>query len=666
MNKATSNDGVIPQAVVREMVELSRSIGSDPSMVVYGGGNTSIKFNSLDHRGRERPILLIKVSGTDLATIEEDGFIGLFLDDLEALKACEELSDREMVEYFRHCRVDPSDEMPSVETLLHAWLPGKFVVHVHADAICALTNVEDGARKVTAALGDRVAYVPYIRPGFGLAKRVADIGAMEAVVLAHHGLVVWGESADEVSSSCRELVKRANDYLSGVGSGTEARVNSVDALTEDEKNQVLLRLRGLASIMTPKILHLRESARSFSDRPDAQALLDAGPATADHILRMSKGGVYVGDVGEISGSVARYRKEYLAYWERNNSRLSDEIVMHEPVPSVFLIPGLGLITTGATRRDAILAADAAEHSLAVASVARSAFGSAVALTEQEIFDVDYWPLELAKIAPHAGELVGRVVVVTGSASGIGKEIARHLAKLGACMVLTDRSEDALNSIVKELDATGEGAIGIPGDITNDLVVRKIFRTGIKEFGGIDGVVSGAGIAVGGTIDELSVEDIERSLAVNLTAHFLVTQHAFRVFRQQGMGGSIVYIASKNAFAPGSGFAAYSAAKAGEVQLGRIAAIEGGKDGVRANVVNPDAIFKGSALWSTDVIASRAAAHGVSEEELQEFYARRNLLGIPVESTDVAEAVSFLLSNRSRVTTGCVVTVDGGVVEAFPR
>jgi NAD(P)-dependent dehydrogenase (short-subunit alcohol dehydrogenase family) len=340
--------------------------------------------------------------------------------------------------------------------------------------------------------------------------------------------------------------------------------------------------------------------------------------------------------------------------------------MRSPLPNIALVPGLGCIAAGEDAAAARRNAEIALHSHLAAAQTLDAFGESEWLTEQELFEIDYWPSELYKLtlAPDPPELAGRIVVVTGAASGIGRETAFDLARRGAQLVLADRDSEGLEQTVSELSS--ERVAAVDGDLTEEEAVDRLVGTAVRTFGGIDAVVSNAGIATAGRLGELDLADWQRSLDVNATSHFLLTRKVLPLLERQGLGGSLVYVASKNAFSPGAGFGAYSAAKAAEVQIARIAALEGGPIAVRANVVNPDAVFAGSRLWSDEVRAERAAAHGVAPDELQAFYVSRNLLKVEVTPRDVAEAVAFLVSDRARATTGCVVTVDAGLPPAFPR
>jgi len=587
--------------LIDALVERSRRIGADAALVLHGGGNTSSKLLEHDHTGRERRVLRIKGSGSDLATCEARDFPGLWLDELLPLREREAMEDEEMVAYLARCMVEPDAPRPSIETLLHAFLPAAHVDHVHADAICALANAPDPEAAVHDALGEDIAVVPYRRPGFELSKRVAEHAGARAVVLAHHGLVTWGDTHEESYALTRELVDRAAAYVG---------LRPVEVVRREAAS--LVGLRGRLSQERKQVLAVDAAQEAIADRDDAGEIASMR-STPDHMLRI---GAQTGGDGP-----------------------------------VFLVPGLGCVAAGPNRRVAGMRLEIAAHTHASVAATRDRFGSTSWLTDEEVRDFMEWPLELYKLtlAPPPPELEGHVAIVTGAASGIGREIAVDLASRGAEVITADLHDAE-----------------VEGDLTDDHVADELVRTALGRFGGLDAVVFCAGAAAVGELGELPDDEWRRSIEVNLTSHFLLTKRVWPVLREQGIGGSLVYVASKNAFAPGAGFAAYSVAKAGLVQLARIAALEGGRIGVRANAVNPDAVFRGSQLWSDEVRRERAAAHGVAADELEAFYATRSLLGREVTTQDVAEAVSFLVSDRSRNTTGAVIPVDGGVPGAFPR
>jgi rhamnose utilization protein RhaD (predicted bifunctional aldolase and dehydrogenase)/NAD(P)-dependent dehydrogenase (short-subunit alcohol dehydrogenase family) len=622
---------------LERLVSRSRLLGADRSLVLHGGGNTSTKLIETDRLGNERAVLRIKGSGADLASAGPADFPGLWLDELLPLRSRPAMSDEEMVAYLAGAMVEPASARPSIETLLHAFLPARHVDHVHADAICALANAPDPAAAVRDALGQEVVVVGYLRPGFELACRVAEQAEARAVVLAHHGLVTWGETHEASYAATLELVALADDYLGGAGQ----EASEGEGLDEGR----LVRLRGRLSAARRVVLAVDRSQAAFADRPDA-ARLAALRSTPDHMLRIGARSSVLGSGPDDGAALDAFTSEQGA------------------PPRIVLVPGVGVVAAGASARAARQRAEIAAHTHASVAATLDRFGGASWLDEREVDAFEHWPLELYKLTlqPPPPELAGTVALVTGAASGIGRAVARDLAARGAHLVLADLDVDGLAETCSGL----EEAVAVHGDLSAAEAVERAVAAAVASFGGLDAVVLNAGIASIGPLDVVSEEAWRRSLDVNLTAHFLLTRRALRLLRDQAIGGSLVYVASKNAFAPGAGFGPYSVAKAGLLQLMRVAALEGGRDGIRANAVNPDAVFVGSKLWSDDVRRERAEAHGVPPEELEAFYAARSLLGRAVTGEDVADAVAFLVSDRSRSTTGAVLPVDAGVPAAFPR
>ena len=662
----------IPEAL-QQLVDRSNLIGDDMSLVVYGGGNTSSKGEVKDHLGRLQEVMWVKGSGADMRGSILSDYPGLRLSELLALRNMDELTDEQMTDFVTRALMDPSSRRPSIETLLHAFLPFKHIDHVHADAICALTNHADGKRITAEALGEGFAYVDWMRPGFELSKIVGDLANYDGVVLAHHGLVNWAEDSDACLARTREIVAKAQNFVSEykIPAGPPARHDDLD---DDEIRTLLLRLRGSVSREQHRIVRVDERLRDVADHPKLDAIVAGSVSSADHMLRIKPLSLALSDqvLGQEDGireAVDTYRADYDAYVERNLDLMPEGFSGHDSNPRVVMVPGLGAITTGINHADAKVAADIALHTHTVAATVSDTFGAPEPLPEAETFRFDYWPMELYKLSlkPTPKEFAGRVVAVTGAGSGIGRGIAMHLAANGASLVLADLDMESLEGVGAEITGAGgpEPRL-VGGDQSDPLVVSSTIRCAIDSFGGIDGIVPNAGIGVPGNLDDLTLEQWELGLRVNLTSAFLLTQEAIRAFKIQGIGGAIAYVASKNAFGPGAGFGAYSASKAGMIQLMRIAAIEGGKFGIRANAVNPDAVFDNSKLWEGGLREERAAAHGIAPEELEDFYAARNLLNRRVTTVDVASSVAFLLSEKASRTTGCVITVDGGVSAAFPR
>ena len=688
-------------AGIELLVYRSRLIGRDTRLVVWGGGNTSLKQVETDFRGHQVRVMRIKGSGSDLKTIEARHFPGIRLDDVEPLFGRDAMSDDEMVAYLVHCLMEPGSPRPSIETLLHGFVPHAHIDHTHADAILALTNTAGGRRHVEAACGSEVIWLPYSRPGFVLSREVAEAlrrhPEARGMVLEKHGLITWGATSRKSYDATIEMNTRAEEYARERGRGKVAFGAPLRApLAPDARRAVAARLgpylRGLLSgrALPPASAESARVVLRFDDGEDilefvgseaAPQLALVGPATPDHLLYTKPRPLFVKDHGRsdpstpdgiaalkdaIAAELKRHLAWYAVYFEKNRSGLEPKL---GACPRVVLIPGVGMITAWKDAGHARIVSDIYHHTIAVMRAAQG-IGEYRSLGVKETFDVEYWPMELYKLtlAPPEKDLARRVALVTGAARGIGRAIARRLAAEGAHVVATDLDLDGVRALAREIcDRHGaERAVGVRLDVTDEGSVSRAFEAAVLAYGGIDILVSNAGVAHSSPIDRTALEDWRRSLDVNATGHFLVGREAMRILEEQGIGGSLVFIASKNVLAPGKDFGAYSSAKAAETQLARILAIEGGEHGIRVNIVNPDAVFQDSGLWSPEVREERARAHGIRVVDLEDFYRKRNLLGVRVTGEDVAEAALWLASDRSAKTTGCILTTDGGVREAFPR
>jgi NAD(P)-dependent dehydrogenase (short-subunit alcohol dehydrogenase family)/ribulose-5-phosphate 4-epimerase/fuculose-1-phosphate aldolase len=516
------------------------------------------------------------------------------------------------------------------------------------------------------ALGEEWAYVDWIRSGFPLSKVVEKLGNYRGVVLAHHGVITWAETSEECLKETLAVVEKANKYLDSKSKAPKLRtVDPVDVA------DVLPRVRGQFSRAAQKVVHVDERFLDIANRDDLKKVVSAGVSSADHMLRIRPFSIVLDDLSAegIGAAFDKYSSDYDAYTARNIELLPEGYDLLDSVPRVALVPGLGAITSGSSLAEAKMVAEIALHTHKVASQVLDSFGVGESMPDSEIFRFEYWPMELYKLSlkPGAKKFSARVFIVTGAASGIGLGVSRHLASLGSCLVLADLNQERLESVRAELENDfGIDVVAVPGDQSNPGVVSATVLAAVNVFGGLDGIVANAGIAVTDSLADLDFGRWKKALEVNLDSAFLLTQGAIRLMENQATGGSLVFNASKNAFAPGAGFGAYSVTKAGMVQLMRIAAIEGGSSGIRSNAVNPDAIFDNSELWSDGIREERAASHGVNPEDLEDFYASRNLLKRHVRSEDVARAIEFLLSDDSSRTTGSVIPVDGGVVGGFPR
>jgi rhamnulose-1-phosphate aldolase/alcohol dehydrogenase len=668
------------------LVYASRLIGAESSLVVWGGGNTSIKQTERDHRGRECRVLRVKGSGSDLKSIQKKDFPGVRMDDIEALLSRQDMGDTEMVDYLRFALQDPGGSRPSIETLLHGFLPAPAVIHTHADAIVSLTNNDRAADVLGEVYGDEVLALPYRRPGFRISKDVADTLAarprLRAMLLQKHGTICWGGSVREAYLATIELISRAEEAIAHRAKG-RARFGGV-AITPpaaDERRRVALTvapyLRGLVGGERRQVLYFDDApdVLEFAASREAAALCVVGPATPDHTIYTKRLPCFVpvdrpGDPEAVKtalkAGLERFVADYTAYFEAHNR---EGAALVDAYPRVVVVGGLGMFAIGKDRRTAGIVNDIYHHTVSVLGAA-TAFGQYVSLSARDAFEVEYWPLELYKLqqAPPEKELARRIALVTGGAGGIGRAVALRLAAEGAHVVVTDVDGAGAGKVADEvLAAQGAGrALGLGLDVTSEASVRAALEETVLAYGGLDIVVSNAGIAHSAPVDRMDLADWERSFAVNSTGHFLVAREAMRVLRVQATGGAFVFVATKNVMSPGKDFAAYSASKAAEAQLAKVLALEGGPHGIRSNIVNPDAVFRDSKLWSEDVRRERARAQGISVDDLEDFYRKRNILARPILPEDVAEAVLFLASDRAAKTTGCTLTVDGGVKDAFPR
>src|SRR5215210_2550904 len=664
----------------------SNLLGRDRAVANYGGGNTSTKARETDHTGREVDVLWVKGSGSDLATIEAGQFTGLKLDEVLALEEREEMGDAEMVDYLASCQLRPDMPRGSIETLLHAFVPYAQVDHTHPDAINMLCCAEGGEELAREYFGEEAVWIPYIRPGFTLSKQVGEAVKnhpnAKFVLLAKHGLVTWGDTHEESYGRTIEAVNRAAEFVAN-RAGEPFGGRMVEPPAPDRREEllagVLPALRGTLSSGSDESAHkiLRvddtsEDVLSFVCGRDSEGLSQVGAACPDHLVRTKVRPLWIdfdpenegaGELVEkLRGGVVRYREEYEAYFSRHEE--TDE-EMFDPNPRVIFIAGLGLVAAGENAKEANLSRDFAYRAINVMRGAH-ALGGYVSLTEEESYAVEYWPLELYKLtlAPPPDELAGRVAFVTGGAGGIGSAVARSLASRGACVVVCDLDEEGAAEVADDLPQPGVAA---KADVRDEDEVARAYRRTILEYGGVDVVVSNAGLASSAPIEETSVEVWDKNHAVLARGYFLVAREAFRIMKEQGVGGSLVFVASKNSMAAGKNASAYSSAKAAELHLARCLAEEGGPERIRVNTVNPDAVLQGSRIWDSGWREERAAAYGIEPDELEDYYRKRNVLKVNVLPENIAEAVLHFASEaRSSRSTGNILNVDGGVKDAYPR
>jgi rhamnulose-1-phosphate aldolase/alcohol dehydrogenase len=664
------------------LVYRSNLLASDRAIVNFGGGNTSVKLREADHTGRETTVLRVKGSGTDLATIQAAGFTGLRLDEILPLMDRAAMSDEEMVRYLGRCQLDPSMPRASIETLLHAFIPHAHVDHTHPDSIGAIVGTADGERLAKECFGADAVWIPYIRPGFALSKLVAEAVAahpeVKIVLLAKHGLVTWGDTAEASYAATLDAINRAGAFVAERTGGHEPfggpRVEPLGGAERDELlAAVLPALRGAVSVDGPRVLQVDTSPEvlAFACGNDSAELSQVGAACPDHLVHTRRRPVWVefDAAAEDASALADRVVQRVGEWQEQerlyfDAQQSDDR-MSDPSPRIVIVQGVGLVSVGRTLKAARVSRDLYHRAINVVRSA-SALGGFVSLTDEESFAVEYWPLELYKLslAPAPRELQGAVALITGAAGGIGSAIARAFAAEGACVVVTDLDLEGAHTVADEL---GEIAVAVRADVLDEQTVIDAYKAASLAFGGVDIVVSNAGIASSAPLAETTLELWDRNNDILARGYFLVAREAARVLRAQGTGGSIVFIGSKNALAPGKNAAAYSAAKASALHLARCLAEELGGDGIRVNTVNPDAVLEGSRIWGSEWREERARAYGIAADELEEHYRARTTLNVNVLPADVAEAVLFFASpRRAAKSTGNIVAVDGGVALAYPR
>jgi rhamnose utilization protein RhaD (predicted bifunctional aldolase and dehydrogenase)/NAD(P)-dependent dehydrogenase (short-subunit alcohol dehydrogenase family) len=631
-------------------VYTSRLLGRDHTLVLHGGGNTSVKVRERTVTGREEDILYVKGSGWDLETIREEGFTPVRLPPLLELAKLEALSDPQMMNELSTQSIRAGAPAPSVETILHAILPHKYVDHTHADAMLAVTNTADGEKHIRDIYGDDVVVIPYVMPGFDLAGLCAKLYAKNAhagtigMVLMNHGMFSFGSTAKESYERMIALVSRAERFVAeraGERSGTSPPAPATaQRLDLARLRRELSDLAGAPLVMTT---HSDEKSLAFAQRPDVAALSQQGPATPDHVIRTKR-------VPMLGADAKAYAGAYGAYFARIAPAARQEKTMLDPAPRVVIDPAFGIATLGRTAKDAKIVGDLYTHTIEVI-LASTALGGYRALSEKDIFDVEYWDLEQAKLKK-AGKppvFTGEVVLVTGAASGIGKACVQSFLARGAAVAGLDLSGDV------ESAASRPDYLGVTCDVTSPEAVREALDRAVGRFGGIDMIVLNAGVFPGGRkIEALGDDEWRRVMSVNLDANLALLRECHPLLKLAQRGGRVVVIGSKNVPAPGPGAAAYSASKAALTQLARVAALEWGADGIRVNLVHPNAVFD-TGLWTEEVLASRAAHYGMSVED----YKTNNVLKTEVKSADVAELAAELCGPVFAKTTGAQIPVDGG-------
>ncbi|MCM3128928.1 MULTISPECIES: bifunctional aldolase/short-chain dehydrogenase [unclassified Paenibacillus] len=681
-----SNAGQLNEGLER-LVYRSNLIGSDRRVCNWGGGNTSSKTVIQDFRGRDVEVMYVKGSGSDLATMKSGHFTGLRLDDIRPLMERDEMTDEDMVAYLANCMIEAKHPRASIETLLHAFIPYPHVDHTHPDSIISICCADNGREIAKEIFGDRFVWVPYVRPGFTLSKMIAE-GVIsnpqaELVLMEKHGLVTWGSTSEEVYAKTIRIINEAESYIeSKVDEASLFGGAQYDALPQQVRKdiaaQIMPLIRGAVSDEKKMILTFddAEDVLQFVNGRDSAELSQVGAACPDHLVHTKVVPLFVNwtpDAEDVTGlrelvgsAIKDYKENYKLYFERNKH---EGDVMFEAAPRVILIPGIGMINTGKSWSNSKVSGALYHRAIAVMRGATT-LGQFVSLSENESYNVEYWPLELYKLslAPAETEFSRKVALITGGAGGIGSETARLLVSEGAHVILADLNLEGAQKVADEINSQyGEHrAIPVQMDVTSEEQIHRAYAETALTYGGVDIIVNNAGLATSSPFDETSLKEWNLNINVLGTGYFLVAREAFKLMKEQGIGGSMVFIGSKNSIYAGKNVTAYSSAKALEAHLARCIAAEGGEYGIRVNTILPDAILQGSAIWNSNWRNERAAAYGIEPDQLEEHYRKRTTLLVNIYPRDIAEGVAFFASSKAEKTTGCMLTIDGGVTAAFTR
>ena len=669
----------------------SNILGADKRVTNYGGGNTSAKVMETDPlTGEAVEVLWVKGSGGDIGSMKKDGFATLYMNKLEALKSLYRGVEHEdeMVGYLPHCTFRLNPRAASIDTPLHAYVPRKHVDHVHADAIIAIAASANSKELTHEIFGDRIGWLPWKRPGYELGLWLEafcrENPEADGVVLESHGLFTWADTARACYDTTIEIINVATAWLAERTKNVPAFGGARhESLTPEERRAVAARLmpaiRGFVSGNQHMVGHFNDSAEvlEFVNARGMAPLAALGTSCPDHFLRtkirplvidFDPGRKNIDEVlGGLPAQIAAYRDDYAAYYER--CKRPDSPALRDPNAVVYLVPGVGMITFA---RDKATARISGEFYVNAINVMRgaSSVSDYVGLPEQEAFDIEYWLLEEAKLQrmPKPKSLAGRVALVTGGAGGIGSATAERYLSEGACVMLADIDAEALDKARARLTQSfGADVVrSAMMNVTDEAAVAAAFAEAALEFGGVDILVSNAGIASSAPVEETTLALWNRNMDILSTGYFLVSREAFKLMRVQEMGGSIVFVASKNGLAASPNASASCTAKASEIHLARCLALEGAEAGIRVNVVNPDAVLKGSKIWEGEWLEQRAGTYGTDKEGLEEMYRQRSLLKRSVLPEDIAEACYFFAADTSSKSTGNILNVDAGNVQAFTR
>ncbi|WP_313032498.1 bifunctional rhamnulose-1-phosphate aldolase/short-chain dehydrogenase [Massilia alkalitolerans] len=685
------DDGVAANMSEPELL-LYRSnlLGSDLRITNFGGGNTSAKVTMTDPlSGQQVEVLWVKGSGGDLGSIKMDGFSTLYMDKLQALKGRYRGLEHEdeMVGYLPHCTFNLNPRAASIDTPLHAYIAHKHVDHMHPDSCIAIAACKNSKELTAKIFEGELGWLPWQRPGYDLGLKLEQVSQenpeLKGIILEGHGLFTWGDTSKSCYETTLAIIKRAEDWLAANIQQPVFGGQAKQALPSTERAALAARLmpllRGKISQDEYKLGHFDDSdaVLEFVNSQDLAPLAALGTSCPDHFLR-TKIRPMVLDfdpaapdferlVAGLDQALSDYRADYTAYYERCKRSNSPKI--RDANPIIYLIPGVGMLSFA---KDKATARIAGEFYVNAINVMRGANGvdSYVGLPEQEAFDIEYWLLEEAKLQrmPKPKSLAGRIALVTGGAGGIGQAVARQLLQEGACVMVTDIDNEALASTQQALaKVAGKDNIAVVrGNITSEEEVAQVLAETALRFGGVDLLVSNAGIASAAPLDETTLDIWKRNQDILVTGYFLVSRSAFQIMKQQKLGGSMVFVGSKNGLVASAGASAYCTAKAAELHLARCVALEGAEHGIRVNVVNPDAVIKGSRIWDGKWKEERAASNKIGTDDIEEFYRKRSMLKLSVLPEDIAEAVYFFASDKSGKSTGNILNVDAGNAGAFTR
>jgi rhamnulose-1-phosphate aldolase/alcohol dehydrogenase len=663
------------------LVYLSNLVGADPNLAQAGGGNTSYKGVEKDFAGRDIETLWVKSTGADLRDIDRSGFTAIRLEEVRLLRHKMSMTDEEMMAFMAACMVDVRHPLPSIEALLHVIPSWKWIVHTHDVAVPALTDTPKKDAFVREALGEEVAYVGYTRSGFPLAKAIMAVSGLDKVkglVIGKHGLIAWGNTPKECYDNLHQVISKAEAYLKQKRASKDPLAKRRHPTTEPAARESAARallpvLRGMLSRQRKVILHLDDSyeALRYVDSESAKQIHRRGMATPEHILRCGRQPAYVDaqlaalPVEEATAvlrqAIETFENDYRASFAKHGKGTE----MLGPGPRIILLPGIGVVAAGRDKRTAVIAAECYREVVRVMEIVES-YDQFRFLEEASAFEFEYWPLELAKLRQVEPDLARRVAIITGGAGGMGRAIAERFALEGCHVVITDLDGDGARRAAEAVARkTGDAsrALGLKADATSETETAAAFAQAVRAYGGVDILVCNAGIVQTSPVEKMSEEAWDRHFDVNVKGYFLSAREAVRIMKAQG-GGSIIFNASKAAYAATIENSAYASSKAAVASLARNLALELAPSGIRANYFNADFV---DTPMMRKMIQDRAAVKGITTDQQLEEYRKRNLLGVgPIPPEAVAEAALFLASDRSRYTTGSVITVDGGLRDAMPR